>query len=136
MKLIDLLLSFQRRLANSASRFVIALWSRQTGKGFTTSFIASRGAMTEIRSKWLIVAPTERQSLETLDKCKDWIKAANITVADSEEEFDALEKGSKIKAKVIELSNGSKIYACTRCRHLHRNERHWCKELRFHRGLV
>jgi phage FluMu gp28-like protein len=90
---------------------VIALWSRQTGKGFTTSFIASRGAMTEPRSKWLIVAPTERQSLETLDKCKDWIKAANLTVADSEEEFDALEKGSKIKAKIIELSNGSKIYA-------------------------
>lgn len=111
MKLIDYLLAFQRRLANSASRFVIALWSRQTGKGFTTSFIASRGAMTEPRSKWLIVAPTERQSLETLDKCKDWIKAANLTVADSEEEFDALEKGSKIKAKIIELSNGSKIYA-------------------------
>lgn len=111
MKLIDYLLAFQRRLANSVSRFVIALWSRQTGKGFTTSFIASRGAMTEPRSKWLIVAPTERQSLETLDKCKDWIKAANLTVADSEEEFDALEKGSKIKAKVIELSNGSKIYA-------------------------
>lgn len=111
MKLIDYLLAFQRRLANSVSRFVIALWARQTGKGFTTSFIASRGAMTEPRSKWLIVAPTERQSLETLDKCKDWIKAANLTVADSEEEFDALEKGSKIKAKVIELSNGSKIYA-------------------------
>lgn len=111
MKLIDYLLAFQRRLANSASRFVIALWSRQTGKGFTTSFITSRGAMTEPRSKWLIVAPTERQSLETLDKCKDWIKAANLTVADSEEEFDALEKGSKIKAKIIELSNGSKIYA-------------------------
>lgn len=111
MKLIDYLLAFQRRLANSVSRFVIALWSRQTGKGFTTSFIASRGAMTEPRSKWLIVAPTERQSLETLDKCKDWIKAANLTVADSEEEFDALEKGSKIKAKIIELSNGSKIYA-------------------------
>lgn len=111
MKLIDYLLAFQRRLANSVSRFVIALWSRQTGKGFTTSFIASRGAMTELRSKWLIVAPTERQSLETLDKCKDWIKAANLTVADSEEEFDALEKGSKIKAKIIELSNGSKIYA-------------------------
>ena len=28
------------------------------GKGFTTSFIASRGAMTEPRSKWLIVAPS------------------------------------------------------------------------------
>ena len=111
MKLIDLLLSFQRKIANSVARFVIALWSRQTGKGFTTSFIASRGAEIEPRSNWLIVAPTERQSLETLDKCKAWIKAANLTVAETEEEFDALEKDAKIKAKVIVLSNGSKIYA-------------------------
>ena len=90
MKLIDYLLSFQRRLANSASRFVIALWSRQTGKGFTTSFIASRGAMTEIRSKWLIVAPTERQSLETLDKCKDWIKALSSSSQSSSPHHIAL----------------------------------------------
>ena len=73
MKLIDYLLAFQKRLAASKSRFLIALWSRQTGKGYAASFISSRGAMTEGRSKWLIVAPTERQSLETLDKCKDWI---------------------------------------------------------------
>ena len=111
MQLIDYLLAFQKKLANSVARFVIALWSRQTGKGFTTSFVASRGAMTEPRSKWLIVAPTERQSLETLDKCKDWIKAANLSAAESEEEFDALEKGAKVKAKIIELPNGSKIYA-------------------------
>ena len=111
MRLVDYLLAFQKKLAASTSRFVIALWSRQTGKGFTSSFIASRGAETEPRSKWLIVAPTERQSLETLDKCKDWIKAANLSAAETEEEFDALEKGAKIKAKVIALPNGSKIYA-------------------------
>ncbi len=111
MRLSDHLLGFQKKLAASKSRFTIALWSRQTGKGFTTSFLAARGAMTEPRSKWLIVAPTERQSLETLDKCKDWIKAANLSAAESEEEFDALEKAAKIKAKIIVLPNGSKIYA-------------------------
>lgn len=111
MKLIDYLLTFQKKLAASTSRFLIALWSRQTGKGYTTSFIATRGAMTEDRSKWLIVAPTERQALETLDKCKTWVKAANLSVAESEEEFDALENDTKVKAKVIELPNGSKIYA-------------------------
>lgn len=111
MKLIDYLLTFQKKLAASTSRFLIALWSRQTGKGYTTSFIATRGAMTEDRSKWLIVATTERQALETLDKCKTWVKAANLSVAESEEEFDALEKDTKVKAKVIELPNGSKIYA-------------------------
>lgn len=111
MQLIDRLLAFQRKAAATVVRFLILLWSRQTGKGFTTSFVASRGAMVEPRSKWLIVAPTERQSLETLDKCKDWIKAANLSVAETEEEFDALERNAKIKAKIIELPNGSKIYA-------------------------
>ena len=110
-QLKDDLLGFQKRFVDGDSRFTIALWSRQTGKGFTTSFLASRGAMTEPRSKWLIVAPTERQSLETLDKCKDWIGKAHILAADTEEEFDAYQKNAKIKAKVIELPNGSKIYA-------------------------
>jgi len=110
-QLKDDLLDFQKRFVDGTSRFTIALWSRQTGKGFTTSFLASRGAMTEPRSKWLIVAPTERQSLETLDKCKDWIAKAHILAADTEEEFDAYQKDAKIKAKVIELPNGSKIYA-------------------------
>ena len=110
-RLIDLLLAFQKKLANSTARFLIALWSRQTGKGYTSSFIASRGAMTEDKSKWLIVSPTERQSLETLDKCKDWIKAANLAIAETEEEFESLEKDAKVKAKVIVLPNGSKIYA-------------------------
>lgn len=110
-QLKDDLLAFQKRFADSASRFTIALWSRQTGKGYTTSFLASRGAMTEPRSKWLIVAPTERQSLETLDKCKDWIGKAHVLASDTEEEFDAYQKSAKIKAKVIELPNGSKIYA-------------------------
>lgn len=110
-QLIDDLLSFQRRFVESTSRFTIALWSRQTGKGYTTSFLASRGAMTEPRSKWLIVAPTERQSLETLDKCKDWIGRAHVLASDTEEEFEAYQRDAKIKAKVIELPNGSKIYA-------------------------
>ena len=61
MKLIDYLLGFQKKAASTVVRFLILLWSRQTGKGFTTSFVASRGAMVEPRSKWLIVAPTERR---------------------------------------------------------------------------
>ena len=70
MQLIDRLLGFQRKAAATVARFLILLWSRQAGKGFATSFIVSRGAMVEPRSKWLIVAPTERQSLETLDKSR------------------------------------------------------------------
>jgi len=111
IRLIEQLLHFQRKLATSTARFVIALWSRQTGKGYTSSFIATRGASQEDRSNWLIVAPTERQSLETLDKCKTWLGKKNLILAETEEEFEALQKGDKIKAKIIELPNGSKIYA-------------------------
>ena len=109
-KLIDFLLPFQRKLAEVSARFLIALWSRQTGKGYTTSFIAVRDAMTNPRSNWLIAAPTERQAIETLEKCKDWVRKANILCSESEEEFEGAEKDTKIKAKVIILPNGSKIY--------------------------
>jgi len=111
LRLIDQLLAFQQKLANSTSRFLIALWSRQTGKGYSTSFIATRGATLEDRSNWLIVSPTERQSLETLDKCKTWLKKKNLILAETEAEFDALERETKVKAKIVELPNGSKIYA-------------------------
>lgn len=110
MKLIDLLLPFQKRFAQDAARFLIGLWSRQTGKGYTSSYIATRDAMTNVRSNWIIAAPTERQAMETLDKCKDWARKANIMTAETEEELDGLEKDTKIKAKVIVFPNGSKIY--------------------------
>ena len=110
MKLIDLLLPFQKRFAQDAARFLIGLWSRQTGKGYTSSYIATRDAMTNVRSNWIIAAPTERQAMETLDKCKDWARKANIMTAETEEELDGLEKETKIKAKVIVFPNGSKIY--------------------------
>ena len=35
----------------------------------------------------------------------------NLAISETEEEFDALEKNAKVKAKVIALPNGSKIYA-------------------------
>lgn len=106
-----MLLPFQRRYALDASRFKIALWSRQTGKGFTSSYEAAADAMTTAKSNWIIAAPTERQACETLEKCKDWARAAAVAVSESEEELEAAEKGLGIKAKVIQFPNGSKIYA-------------------------
>lgn len=110
MKLSDLLLPFQKRFVNDLARFLIAVWSRQTGKGYTTGYIATKEAMSAPRNNWIIAAPTERQAMETLDKCKDWARKANILLSESEEELEALEKDTKIKAKVIVFPNGSKIY--------------------------
>lgn len=109
-KLKDDLLPFQRRLADDPSRYVVGLWSRQTGKGYTSSFIATHDAATNAGHNWIIAAPTERQAMETLSKCKAWARKANILAADTEEELVALEGGTKIKAKAIEFPNGSRIY--------------------------
>lgn len=110
-RLIDRLLPFQRRLADDPSRFVIALWSRQTGKGFTSSFIAVRTALTEPRHNWIIVAPTERQSAETLEKCKGWARAANVAIAETEQELEGLEGGVRMTARAIAFPNGNRICA-------------------------
>ena len=105
------LLPFQQRLYEDRSRFLIALFSRQTGKGHTSSFIATADAMTNKRSNWIIASPTERQSMETLDKCKEWAEKAKIAFADTEEELTDLDGKTKIKAKVIEFElTHSKIY--------------------------
>ena len=109
-KLKDDLLPFQRRLADDPSRYVVGLWSRQTGKGYTSSFIATQDAATNAGHNWIIAAPTERQAMETLSKCKAWASKALILAADTEEELVALEGGTKIKAKAIEFPNGSRIY--------------------------
>lgn len=95
------LLPFQRRFYEDRSRFLIALWSRQTGKGHTSSFIACADAMSNMRSNWIIASPTERQSMETLDKCKEWAERAKIAFADTEEELTALDGDTRIKAKVM-----------------------------------
>lgn len=109
---VDLLLPFQRKFALNKSRFSIALWSRQTGKGFMSSFRAAASALTEPKHNWIIAAPTERQAFETLDKAKDWVRAAHVAVAESEEEIKALDSEDRIKAKVIEIgSTGSRIFA-------------------------
>ena len=56
---VDLLLPFQRKFALNRSRFSIALWSRQTGKGFMSSYRAAVSALTEPKHNWIIAAPTE-----------------------------------------------------------------------------
>ena len=68
--------------------------------------------MSNMRSNWIIASPTERQSMETLDKCKEWAQKANIAFASTEEELENIAGGTKITAKVIEFPlTRSKIYA-------------------------
>ncbi|MDR0535572.1 MAG: terminase family protein [Puniceicoccales bacterium] len=107
-----LLLPFQKELAADKTRFRIALWGRQSGKGYTSAFISTSDAVSSPRNNWIIAAPTERQAIETLEKCKDWAAEFSATFAEGEVEAgDADVFGVKPKAKIIVFGNGSKIYA-------------------------
>ena len=101
-----LLLEYQYRVWNDPARFKISIQARQTGKDFTCS-----GELTEDCFKalvdgrngtqWMIAAPSERQSIETLDKCKDWTGGFNMVIDDYQERREG---GSESILKSAEIT--------------------------------
>jgi phage FluMu gp28-like protein len=105
------LLPFQRAFASDPARFAIALWGRQSGKGFTSAYLAVADAMSAPGNHWIIAAPTERQAIETLEKCKAWSREFAQTLTEGEAEVEAADGLASIKSKIIVFDNGSRIYA-------------------------
>src|SRR6188508_1268916 len=66
------LLPYQSAFAANNSRFKIGLWARQTGKDHTATCEAVIDCLYNPGTKWIIVAASERQALESLAKAKDW----------------------------------------------------------------
>lgn len=101
----SLLLEYQHRLWTDESRFKIALFSRQTGKDFTESGEAVEDCLKALvdgrnGASWMIAAPSERQSLETLDKCKEWVAGFNLVIDDYKEQREG---GSETLLKSAEI---------------------------------
>ena len=95
------------------SRWKFGLWSRQTGKDFSA---AKEGIdqcqVAEARGEkvdWLIAAPSERQSLESLSKWKERAEAHKMELADYEEMRDGAE--SLLKSATITFPHGSRVIA-------------------------
>lgn len=106
---LALLLPYQRRLVEDRSRFIAACFARQTGKSFA---VACRVALRMLAIPGLTVvvaAPSGRQSAESLDKVKDWLRS--FSVAWSEELADLRDVDSDLFAKSIKLKNGSRCIA-------------------------
>lgn len=103
----DLLFPYQRKWVNDQSRFKIGCWARQTGKDFSTAAEIAEDMLLHPMTEWLIAAPSERQSVESLDKVKKWLEAYDVAFED--EIFDL--KEDDFKATGIKLANGSKCYA-------------------------
>lgn len=106
---LDLLLPYQKRLAFDKNRFVAACFARQTGKSFSVACRVA-GRMLAIPGLTVVIAaPSGRQSNESLDKVKDWLRAFSVAWADEVEDLRDIE--ADLYAKSIKLKNGSRCIA-------------------------
>lgn len=102
-----IMLSYQRRWANDRARFLCGVWARQTGKSFSTAEIVAKDVAGRANVSWMIAAPTERQSVESLAKVKDWLRALGVAFREDVESL----KDPKETVGSITLSNGSRVIA-------------------------
>jgi phage FluMu gp28-like protein len=108
------LLAYQRDWADDPSRWKFGLMSRQVGKDFSSGFEGIRDIWRAEKEgekrDWLIAAPSERQSLESLSKWKDWTLAFKVPVAGYKEERQTNSEGL-LKSATITFPGGSRVIA-------------------------
>lgn len=103
----SLLLPYQLAWVEDEARFLAGVWGRQTGKSFATAYMIARDLVTRAKSSWMIAAPSERQSNESLTKVKDWLRAMNVLFSEEVESLRDVEE----KAAAVTLKNGSRCIA-------------------------
>lgn len=106
---LDLLLPYQSRWVNDTSRYKIGVQARQTGKSFQTAAEAAKDAFVDPGTKWVCLSSGERQSLEWMEKCKEWAEAFRLSIADYTEDRSFGE--ALLKVAEIRFANGSRIIA-------------------------
>lgn len=103
------LLAFQQPLFFDPSRFVIGLWSRQTGKSHVGMGRAVSDCLAHSGNLWVVLSAGERQSLEAMRKGHLWREAYGATLTDYREVRDAAE--AVLKSAEMTFANGSRIVA-------------------------
>jgi phage FluMu gp28-like protein len=108
------LLPYQRRWVNDHARWKFGLMARQVGKDFSSGFEGmAECALAESRDRkidWLIAAPSERQSLESLERWKEWAHVFKLSLADVQELREAGGE-SLLKSATITFPHGSRVIA-------------------------
>ncbi len=112
----DLLLSYQAKWVDDSARFKIGLMARQVGKDFSAGCEGVTDCyvqeMNGGKTTWLIAAPSERQSIESLEKWKEWTEAYKFAIADiATEREDPRNSESLVKSTTIVFPGGSRIIA-------------------------
>lgn len=105
---LDLLLPFQRDWVEDDARFKIWNASRQIGKSFTSACEAVRDCELHPGTLWVVLSAGERQSLEWMEKAKQWVAAFQLAITYAEER-DAPE--ALMKSAEIRFANKSRIIA-------------------------
>lgn len=106
----SLYLEYQFVNHHDRSRFKGTLASRQTGKDFTLEGEAVEDCFMTEGTKWMIAAPSERQSLTSLDQAKLWAEAWELHIEDLQLKREG-GPGTLLKSAEILYHNGSKHFA-------------------------
>lgn len=106
-----ILLQYQRAWVDDRSRFKAGIWSRQTGKDFSSAAEIVETCLQTPKCPWLIAAPSERQSLETLGKVKEWTEAYKLAIADAITVREGTHPEALLKSSEIVYANGSRVVA-------------------------
>lgn len=108
------LFPYQERWASDEARFKIGLMSRQVGKDFSSGEEGVRDCMMAAEQgrkvDWLVGGPSERQSLESLSKWREWAEAYKVAIEDITEEREAGAE-TLLKSASIEFANGCRVIA-------------------------
>lgn len=107
----QILLTYQRTWADDLARFKAGVWSRQTGKDFSSAEEVVEDCLKRAKTSWLIGAPSERQSLETLAKCREWSEAFKLAITDQLTVNESNNPEALLKSTEIIFANGSRIVA-------------------------
>lgn len=106
----SLLLEYQFASFHDRSRFKASLQSRQTGKDFVMQGEAVEDCNARAGTKWMFAAPSERQSLGSLEQGKIWAEAFDLMI----ENYEIQREGGSntlLKSADITFSNGSVMSA-------------------------
>lgn len=106
-----LLLEYQHRVSSDDSRFKDVLQARQTGKDFEGNEEIAEDMHKRAGTRWMTAAPSERQSLDSLDQLKLWCRAFALRIANFEEQREGGTSEHLLKSAEVTLSNGSKAVA-------------------------
>jgi phage FluMu gp28-like protein len=106
---LELLLPYQRRWVTDPARFKICVQARQTGKSFQTACEAISSAFIDPGTKWVCLSSGERQSLEWMEKAKEWADAFRLAIENYTEDREMGQ--ALLRVAEIRFANDSRIIA-------------------------